>query len=139
MGTQKQAFLILSICIISACSKSTASNHQAITKEAQDFRKYATAICLGTSFPEAAVKSDANRSANAYLGNVDLKAYESLRGQLKGWKPSRFVTKNGPQAAIARCMEFSESDVVAKVFQQFDPCKNQEAWLDETEFKTQCK
>ena len=138
MGTQKQALIILSIFAISACSESTASSSRETTKEARDFRKYATAICLGSSFGEESVKADANRSANVYLGNVDLEAYEALRDQLGSWKPNGFATKNGPQAAIARCMEFSESDTVAQVFQRFDPCKNQDAWLDQQDFKTQC-
>ncbi|MBB5212391.1 hypothetical protein [Microbulbifer hydrolyticus] len=138
MGTQKQALLILSIFVISACSKSTASSSHETSKEAQDFRKYATAICLGSSFGEASVKADANRSANVYLGNVDLQAYESLRSQLQSWRPDGFATKNGPQAAIARCMEFSESDAVNQVFRRFDPCKNQDVWLDQKDFKTQC-
>lgn len=138
MGTQKQALFVLSLCLVTACGKSTASSGQ-ITKEERDFRKYATAICLGTSFTEASVTADANRSANAYLGNVDLAAYEALRSQLKSWKVDGFNTKNGAQAAIARCMEFSDSDAVSTLFAQFDPCRNEDAWLDQDEYKTQCR
>ncbi len=139
MGTQKQALLFLSLCLLSVCSESTASDNQKTTKEEQDFRKYATAICLGSSCSEESIMADANRSANVYLGNVDLAAYDALRTQLKEWKPDGFTTKNGPQAAIARCMEFSESEAVNDVFLQFDPCGNEEAWLDEKDFTAQCK
>lgn len=139
MGNQKQTLIILSLSLLSACGQNSSSDDQKHTKEAQDFRKYATAICLGASFKEESVIVDANRSANVYLGNVDLAAYETVRTLLKSWKSNGFTTKKGPQAAIARCMEFSESDAVHEVFRRFDPCENPEAWLDPEDFKAQCK
>lgn len=139
MGTQKQALIILSFCLIAACGKIVAANEQLSIKEAQDFRQYAAAICLGASFPEESVKADANRSANVYLGNVDLGAYEAVRIQLRTWNPDGFSTKNGGQAVIARCLEFSESNVVSGIFRQFNPCRNKDAWLDQQAFKAQCK
>ncbi|MFV8781676.1 hypothetical protein ACNKU7_04560 [Microbulbifer sp. SA54] len=129
----------MSLTLLSACAQGTASGEQNDTKEAKDFRKYATAICLGSSFKEESVIADANRSANVYLGNVDLAAYETVRTLLKSWKPNGFTTKQGPQAAIARCIEFSESDAVHNVFRQFDPCTSADAWLDPEDFKAQCK
>ncbi|MBY6190430.1 hypothetical protein [Microbulbifer agarilyticus] len=139
MGTQKQALAFLSFFLLSACGESTASNLREITKEEKDFRKYATAICLGSSFSEKSIRADANRSANVYMGNVDLAAYEALRAQLKNWKPTEFTTKNGSQAAITRCIEFSESKEVKQLFNEFDPCSHKEAWLDQTNFDAQCE
>ncbi|AQQ66871.1 hypothetical protein Mag101_03870 [Microbulbifer agarilyticus] len=139
MGTKKQTFIFLGFFLLSSCSKSTASNQQEATKEEKDFRKYATAICLGSSFQEKSITADANRSANVYMGNVDLAAYEALRVQLKSWKPTEFTTKNGSQAAISRCIEFSESNEVQQLFSKFNPCGDKETWLDETSFETQCE
>ena len=134
MGTKKQAlFLVISIFFL-GCSSETLSR----TKEESDFRKYAMSICIGASFSDETVQSDANTSANSYHGNLDLTAYDELRDLQITWKLNNFNSKKNGKINIARCIEFSESQDVGLIFSQFNPCNSRESWLDAAEYSSQC-
>ena len=134
MGIKKQALLLVISLSILGCSTQTIAR----TKEESDFRKYAMSICIGSSFSVKSISSDANTSANSYHGNVDLIAYDKLRDLQKTWKVDGFKSKNGGKVNIARCIEFSESREVGLIFEQFNPCRNKESWLDADEYSIQC-
>lgn len=136
MGTQKQAYVLLvSLLLLSGC----LSASQLLTKEEKDFKKYAISICLGSSFPEDSIRTDANTSANAYMGNIDLKAYDDLRSVLENWDLASFQSKQGNAVRITRCLEFSDSKQVKIIFDNYNPCLDSKSWLSMSEFKKQCR
>jgi hypothetical protein len=134
MGTKKQAFILLISAMIMGCSAAPS-----FTKEGDDFKKYATSICIGSSFNSDEVKSDANSSANSYMGNISLDSYEELRDTLKTWGKDSFNNKSGSRVDIMRCLEFSESEEVQLIFNKYNPCLNSASWIDKSEFHKQCK
>jgi len=105
------------------------------------FHNFAYSICIGSAFDTQEVKSDANRSANAYIqfGNISIEAYEEIRNKVDSWLKKEYKSKSGKSLQVMKCIDFINSGEVEKVFSKYDPCKNKENWLDAEEYDKRCR
>lgn len=133
----KRIVLILCILQTSACSASNA-----VTQEELYFKNLALSICLGAAFDhDEVVRSDFNKAANGYMekGNMPIEAIEEIRGRVDEWLEKDYRSKQGGQVNSAKCFDFRNSQELADVFNNHDPCSSRAAWLDDEDFKASCR
>lgn len=109
--------------------------------ESELFHNFAYAACVGSAFESDEIKSDANRSASAYMqfSNISMDAYEAIRKKVNNWLSKNYMSKTGKSLQLMKCIDFVNSGEVQAVFNKFDPCKDKNSWLDEEEFNKKCK
>ena len=139
MGIRKFVHSIITVAFVFpglSCAKNIREYN-----ESEIFQNFAYSICVGSAFESEEVKSDANRSANAYIqfSNISLESYEEVRKKADSWLARDCKSKSDKSLQLMKCIDFINSGDVQEIFVKYDPCKNKENWLDTSEYEKFCK
>ena len=136
MDTQRLV-LGLTFVLITACTTTQKTANPELTL----FKNYALVTCLGSAAQTEKSQRDFNLSANGYMerSHISLEGMEAIRNLSDQWLRKDFASKNGSQVNSTKCMDLFYSPELEALFQQYDPCKNPETWLDEEEFSKSCQ
>lgn len=82
------------------------------------FQHYAQASCLASAYTEGEFYDQAVSALNGYreFGAMPLEAYEALIEPIQYWLQKDYATKAGKQNNLMKCIDFSESEVVTKIY-----------------------
>ena len=85
------------------------------------FQHYAQASCLATAFTEGEIHDQAVSALNGYreFGDMPLEAYEELITPIQQWLKKDYATQAGMQNNLMKCIDFSESELVTKIYQGY--------------------
>jgi hypothetical protein len=89
--------------------------------DAKLFQHYAQASCLATAFTEGEIYDQAVSALNGYreFGAMPLEAYEELIEPIQQWLKKDYATQAGKQNNLMKCIDFAESELVAKIYQGY--------------------
>lgn len=85
------------------------------------FQHYAQASCLATAFTKGEIHDQAVSALNGYreFGDMPLEAYEELITPIQQWLKKDYATQAGMQNNLMKCIDFSESELVTKIYQGY--------------------
>lgn len=85
------------------------------------FQYYAQASCLATAFTKGEIHDHAVSALNGYreFGDMPLEAYEELITPIQQWLKKDYATQAGMQNNLMKCVDFSESELVTKIYQGY--------------------
>ncbi len=138
MGIKKLTVVSILLLGLSACAS------QGLIKESNEeilFKNFVMSICLGTSFTDTIVASDANKAANGYMefGNMPIEAYEESRSTVDTWLSKDYSSKAGGQIEIMKCIDLYRSAELKKLYNKYSPCSTKHGWLDISDYHRQCE
>ena len=86
------------------------------------------------------IRADVSVALSGYreFGNIALEAYEKVRNLTELWLAKDYPSKQGEQIQIMKCIDLYNADALDAIFDEFDPCKTPEAWLDQEEYNMRC-
>lgn len=100
------------------CSGARAEMAFKQQSELKLFQHYAQASCLASAYTEGEFYDQAVSALNGYreFGAMPLEAYEALIEPIHHWLQKDYATKAAKQNNLMKCIDFSESEVVTKIY-----------------------
>ncbi|WP_152663111.1 T6SS amidase immunity protein Tai4 family protein [Arsukibacterium ikkense] len=85
------------------------------------FQHYAQASCLATAYSDGDIHQQAVSALNGYreFGGMPLEAYQELAEPILQWLKKDYATQAGQQNNLMKCIDFAESELVAKIYQGY--------------------
>ena len=87
------------------------------------------------------LESNVAQAASGYreYSHISLDAYEEVRATISKWLKKDYSSKSGGQVELMKCIDLYNHDDLKVVFEKYNPCKSQDSWFDEDEFKLRCE
>lgn len=108
--------VVVVACALSICSLANARGLGEYS-ESELFRSYALSLCLAKEYKGERIHQDAVSALNGFrdAGRTGLSAYHALNALYVDWKRQPFLTKEGRDLPVARCIDFSLSAEVSEL------------------------
>ena len=135
---------LISIALLVFFSTSCTSSEYSFKEDTNNvmFKNYTLSVCINMAYgaTSESLLKEASLAANGYreFSNIDLSAFEASRALISKWLTKDYISKNGGQINLMKCIDLYNSPELEKLFIQHDPCKNKEFWLDPDEYIKHC-
>jgi len=105
------------------------------------FKNYALSSCVATHYKNESIYRDAIDALNGSreFGNLSLEAYHEINSVLPEWSKKVYKSKSGNVSEFFMCIDFHNSEDIAKIFNKYDPCKKQDNWDSKEQYNIRCK
>jgi hypothetical protein len=108
--------------------------------ELQLFQDYALSACIAHAYHDGDIYDDSISALNGYRARsrVPLEAYSEINNVIVKWLAKPYKSKTGNTIEIATCIDQVKSDDIKSIFNNFNPCNEENFWRDKKAFKVRC-